>query len=104
MVSRRITGITDLAIDLSYSKEIPCLPLRLGENKMLLEAYDHSFSSSYSFLLPPSLQFNLLRLVGLNEKIASCTCSVRAGWMCQHNGPSVSARNWTPVEPFPSCP
>lgn len=39
-----------MAIDLIYSKEIPCLPLRLGKNMMLLEAYDHSFSRQVEFL------------------------------------------------------
>lgn len=27
---------------------------------------------------------------------------MRAGWICQHNCTSVSARNWTPLELFPS--
>lgn len=45
MVSR----ITELAIDLIYSKEIPCLPLRLGKDVMLLEARDQSFSRQIQF-------------------------------------------------------
>lgn len=44
-----VSGITELAIDLIYSKEIPCLLLRLGKNMMLLEAHGHSFSRQISF-------------------------------------------------------
>lgn len=44
-----LSGITELARGFVYSKEIPCLPFRLGKNMMLLEARGLSFRRQGQF-------------------------------------------------------
>lgn len=44
-----LSGIIELAIGFIYSKEVPCLPFRLGKNMMLLEAHGHSFRRQVQF-------------------------------------------------------